>query len=187
VPGDLTIGPDGTVYMTDSAGGGVYALRPGASSLDTIAPPGTFASPQTPVLVPSGRRLIVPDYSRGLASLDLATGAVHWLEKPRDLAANGVDGLYAAWKGLVAIQNGTTPRRVLWLDTDEELSRIRGWRVLEQATPRLGEPTHGVVVGSRFYFIGNSGWDRLDVDQTLVTTRGSTTPVILRLDLTTAR
>ena len=34
--------------------------------------------------------------------------------------------------------------------------------IIERATPTLGDPTHGVVVGDAFYYIANSGWDRLD-------------------------
>ena len=32
-------------------------------------------------------------------------------------------------------------------------------QILEANTPELGEPTHGVIVGDKFYFIANSGWD----------------------------
>jgi len=38
VLGDMTIGPDGAVYVTDSVAGGVYRLRPGGAALDTLAP-----------------------------------------------------------------------------------------------------------------------------------------------------
>jgi hypothetical protein len=34
--------------------------------------------------------------------------------------------------------------------------------------PTLGDPTHGVVVGSYFYFIADSGWDSLDEHGNLV-------------------
>ena len=29
-------------------------------------------------------------------------------------------------------------------------------------TASVGDPTHGVIVGSDFYYIANSGWDTLD-------------------------
>jgi hypothetical protein len=34
--------------------------------------------------------------------------------------------------------------------------------IIERATPTLGDPTHGVVVGRYFYYIANSGWNVLD-------------------------
>ena len=42
---------------------------------------------------------------------------------------------------------------------DSTHRRIVRAEVMEANTPHLGSPTHGVVVGGDFYFIGNSGWD----------------------------
>jgi hypothetical protein len=39
--------------------------------------------------------------------------------------------------------------------------------VLEANWADLGDPTHGVVVGDDFYFIANSGWDRVDRNGTM--------------------
>jgi hypothetical protein len=55
------------------------------------------------------------------------------------------------------------------------------WRVLEQASARLGEPNHGVMVGRDFVLIGDSGWDRVGPDGRLVTPPGTRPPVLLRL------
>jgi hypothetical protein len=36
--------------------------------------------------------------------------------------------------------------------------------VIERSTSGLGDPTHGVVAGGKFYYIANSGWDRIEDD-----------------------
>ncbi len=174
------------VYVTDSVGGGVYVARPAADSLETLLAPGSLVSPQTPVLASHGARLIIPDYSRGLASLDLASGALSWLGQPDDLAAAGTDGLYAWRGGLVAIQNGVTPHRVLRLWLAPDGGRVIRWRALEQASPELGEPNHGVVDGDDLVLIGNSGWDRVGDDGTMAESGDARPPVLLRLPLTSA-
>lgn len=181
VLGDLTLGRDGTVYLTESLGGGVYRLRLGAITLDTLAPSGTFRSPQMPVLALDGRRLLIPDYPRGLAALDIASGRVAWLAKPRTLASGGIDGLYRVGRHLVAIQNGTSPHRILELTLDPGETRVESWRVLEQASEWLGEPNHGVRVRDDLYFIGNSGWDRVGDDEILKTPADARPAVLLRL------
>lgn len=183
VLGDICLGPDGTVYATDSFGGGLYRLRPGAAALDTLAPPGTFGSPQMPVVAADGRRLYVADYPRGIVAFDLASRVVATLPKPPALAATGIDGMVALRDGLVAIQNGTPPIRVLWLPLDPDGARITGWTILEQGSPELGEPNHGAVAGDALWFIGNSGWDRVGADGTLATPAGAKPPVILALPL----
>jgi hypothetical protein len=43
-------------------------------------------------------------------------------------------------------------------DRPNEIDRFD---VLEANWTGLGDPTHGVVVGDEFYFIANSGWDRV--------------------------
>jgi hypothetical protein len=183
--GDLAIGLEGAVYVTDSRDGGVYAVRPGADSLVTLLAPGALVSPQTPVLLatPAGPRLVIPDYARGLASLDPASGRLDWLATPDDLAAAGIDGLYAWRGGLVAIQNGTEPHRVLRLALDRDARAITGWTVLEQASPELGEPNHGVVVGDTLVLIGNSGWERMGDDGAMNTAAGARAPCLLTLPL----
>jgi len=182
VLGDLCLGPDGTVYVSESIGGAVYRLTPGSNTLTTLVPSGTFVSPQRPVLALDGKRLLVPDYARGIAAVTLRTGEVQWLAKPRTLASGGIDGIYALGADLIAIQNGTTPHRVLALDLDAAQTKITSWRVLEQASPDLGEPNHGVLVGRDFTFIGNSGWDRVGAADTLVTPPGTAPPVLLKLE-----
>src|SRR5262249_5854216 len=158
VLGDLTIGPDGTVYVTDSVAGGVFRLRPGSPALETLARAGTFGSPQQPAVTGDGQRLLVPDYPRGIAPLGLRGGTVRWLARPRTLACGGIDGLVRDGDRLLAIQNGTAPHRVLELSLDPAAERIVGWRVLEQASRGLGEPNHGVIVERTLMLIGNSGW-----------------------------
>jgi hypothetical protein len=128
-----------------------------------------------------GHRLLIPDYPRGLAALDLSSGRVAWLAKPRTLASGGIDGLYRAGRTLVAIQNGTTPKRVLELTLDRDETRITGWRVLERGSEWLGEPNHGTWVGRDFFFIGNSGWDRVGEDEVLQTPAGARPAVLLEL------
>jgi hypothetical protein len=127
-------------------------------------PPGTFRSPQTPALTPDGSRLFVPDYSRGIGILDLKTKSVKLLDHPPELSLAGIDGLYLAGASLIAVQNGTTPPRVIRISLDAGLTRALSWQIVEANWPGLGQPTHGVLVGRDFHFIVNSGWDQLGDD-----------------------
>ncbi len=183
VLGDLTVGPDGTVYACESLGGGIYRLRRGAAAFDTLVAPGVLRSPQGCTVSADGHRLYVADYARGIAAVRLDGGEVVWLPRPYTLSSGGIDGLVRDGQTLLAIQNGPTPKRVLALILDEAGDRIESWRVLEQGSPRLGEPNHGTVVGRDFVLIGDSGWDRVGEDGRLRTPPGARPPVLLRLPL----
>jgi hypothetical protein len=183
VLGDLTLASDGSVYLSESLGGALYRLPPGTRELELLVPPGTFRSPQGLVLAADGKRLYVADYSRGFAAVDLATHSVTWLSKPYTLSSGGCDGLYRDGDRLIAIQNGTSPHRVLELQLDASGSSITRWRVLEQASKGLGEPNHGVLVGRDLYLLGNSGWERVGDDGRLQTGADARAPGVMRLKL----
>ncbi|HLK54877.1 MAG TPA: hypothetical protein VKU42_15560 [Candidatus Angelobacter sp.] len=182
VLGDMSVTDDGTVYVTDSIGGGVYRLRgnPDTAKLEKIAD-GLF-SPQTPVLARDGKRLFVADYTLGIAVIDLvAPGKVSYLPHPENVAVVGLDGLYRSGDSLIGIQNGTEPNRILRLRLNQEQTEIIGSDVIEQATERMGDPTHAVAVDGWFYVSANVGWSKVD-DNTgkLKPEEKFTSPVLLR-------
>ena len=154
---DMTIAPAGDLYVSSSSAGAVYHLAPDGKAFSRVDTPGEFASPQTPALSADGGTLYVPDYLRGIAAIDLQTRALRWLAPAEGTALSGIDGLYVTGDAFLAVQNGTEPRRVMRVSLD-----LTKQLVLEANTPGLGEPTHGVIAGSAFYFLANTGWDRYD-------------------------
>ncbi|MGP0076573.1 MAG: SMP-30/gluconolactonase/LRE family protein [Bryobacteraceae bacterium] len=155
--GDMTISRDGEVYVSEGTHGAVLRLRPRSKQLERLDIPGEFPSPQTPALSGDEKTLYVPDYVRGIAAITLSTGAVTWMQPSDEIALNGIDGLYLFRNSFIAVQNGTTPARVVRFSLD-----LHKQQVLEANTSELGEPTHGTLVGNTFYFVANSGWDRYD-------------------------
>jgi hypothetical protein len=118
---------------------------------------GEFPSPQTPALSADEKILYVPDYVRGIAAMHLDTRKVEWLQPAPGIALSGIDGLYVHGNSFIAVQNGTTPPRVIRFSLD-----LHSQELLEANTPGLGEPTHGTFVGDDFYFLANSGWSQYD-------------------------
>lgn len=165
--GDIALGGDGAVYVSDSLTGEVWRLRPGAAALDRIVAPGMLASPQSMAATPDGRRLIIADYTSGLYAIDLANGAVSRLPVPDNASLIGTDGLIRDGDDLIAFQNGTSPQRVLRLKLDAGFTRVTGWSVLAANLPNLEEPTSGVVVGDDLVFVARSQWTDFNEDGTL--------------------
>ena len=189
VLGDMCVASDGTVYVTDSIGGGVYRLRgdPAKAKLEKIAD-GLF-SPQTPVPARDGKRLFVADYTMGVAVIDLpAPGAapkisanINYLPHPENVAAVALDGLYLSGDSLIGIQNGTEPNRILRLQLNPAHTEIVESEVIEQATERMGDPTHAVAVEGWYYVSANVGWTKVDDDTgQLKPGEKFTQPVLLR-------
>lgn len=180
--GDLVLTRQGDVIVSDGEGGGVYRLPAGGDELERIDG-GDFISPQTAALHPEDRYLFVPDYLRGIGVLDLSTRQVRWLAMEGRFALAGIDGLYFDHGRLIAVQNGTSPERVVAFNLDASLGKITSETVIERATQTLGDPTHGVVVGGRFYYIANSGWDAIDEHGELKRGVQPSAPRIMRVEL----
>jgi hypothetical protein len=164
VLGDMTVAPDGDVFVSEGITGAVYTIGRARDELETLVAPGIFISPQTPAVTPDGRRLLVADYVRGIGIVDLGSRAVTWVTHPRDVAVNGIDGLYLYGDSLLAVQNGTEPNRVIRLYLDPTLTKVLRWEPLDSSSPGLGAPTHGTILGRDFFYLANSGWDHLADD-----------------------
>lgn len=98
-------------------------------------------------------------------------------------ALNGIDGLYFQRGRLIAVQNGTSPERVAAFTLDASLSKIVAEKIVERSTDTLGDPTHGVVVDDRFYYIANSGWDLIDDHGNLKPGAKPSAPRIMQVQL----
>jgi sugar lactone lactonase YvrE len=159
--GDMALMANGDVIVSDGDGGGVYRLLSKGTVLERMDD-GDFISPQTPAVHPDGKHVFVPDYERGIGVLEIATKQVRWLSMEGRFALNGIDGLYLDRRRLIAVQNGTSPERVAVFTLDATFTRIESETIIERSTGTLGDPTHGVVIDSKFYYIANSGWDSID-------------------------
>ena len=181
--GDMALDSNGNAIVCDGQGGGVYRIGRTAQRLERIDG-GDFISPQTPAMLPDGKHALVPDYVRGIGLLDLASKAVVWLPMQAKHALNGIDGLYAVGNSLLATQNGTSPERVIRFAVNDAKTSVISEAIIERATPTLGDPTHGVVVGDYFYFIANSGWDALDDHGTLLEGKSLPKGAVRRVKIT---
>jgi sugar lactone lactonase YvrE len=159
-PADIAVATDGSVYASDPNSGAIYRARPGDAALQVLVPAGRLRSPQGLVPAADGRRLYVSDYGYGLAMVSLADGAVSRLESDAGTMLDGIDGLVGYRGGLIAVQNGTSPHRILFLTLSRDGNRIASARVIESNNPEWSEPTLGALHGEDFLYVANAQWER---------------------------
>ncbi|MDB4911521.1 MAG: hypothetical protein JWO39_2344 [Gemmatimonadetes bacterium] len=180
VLGDLVIGNDGAVYVSDGLGSGVYTLRPGRDSLALLVPRGVFRSPQTPALSSDGATLFVPDYSIGIAAVDIASGRVTWITHADSLALAGIDGMYRIGDDLIVVQNGLEPNRIMRLTLDPSMRRVVRATTLARGAG-ASSLTHAHLESGWLYFITKSGWERTADDGSMTTAVAVDAPTIMRV------
>lgn len=157
-PGDVAIGPDGAVYLSDGASGAIYVRAIGDVELERLVAPGRLRSPQGMAVSPDGSALIVADYGYGLARLDLETGALDQLAYDGPEMLDGVDALLRHGDSLIAIRNGVAPHAILSIAIDPAGRQVRSVGILERANPEWGEPTLGTIHGDTLFYIADARW-----------------------------
>ena len=151
---DIALLPDGSVAVSDSARGAVLQLTPGGQ-WRTLAAPGTFGYPNGLTYLAAAQRLIVTDL-RGLWTIDLKTGHTAAVEAPQGTFVGGIDGLYAVEGGLLAIQNGLQPHRVVRIVLADGAQRVQRVDVIASNLPELAEMTTAAVVGGQITVLAAS-------------------------------
>jgi sugar lactone lactonase YvrE len=183
--GDLAIGPNGDVFVTDSREPVLYRLRPGADSLERVTHP-LFHSLQGIAPTPDGRALYVADWSLGLLRVDLATGRVTRLADAPHSSSLGCDGIALYHGAIIAVQNGTVPQRVMRFTLDAGGLNIIRADVLDRNTAIADEPTIGAIVGDEFVYVANSQWEKYGDDGKRIDGTVLARPVLLAVPLRSA-
>jgi sugar lactone lactonase YvrE len=163
---DVAIAADGTLYATDSAGGSVFRLAPGGGRLEPVGATGRLPGANGIAVAPNGAVYVA--VSTGIARLEPATGTAARLPQPDDVVTGGVDGLYWHRDGLLGVQNGLSPGRVVRIALSDGGKRVSGVSVLQSHHhPLFDEPTTGTIARDRLIVIANSHVARHRADGTI--------------------
>ncbi|PYS74633.1 MAG: hypothetical protein DMF69_01245 [Acidobacteria bacterium] len=179
--GDLAINSKGDVFATDSVTPAIYVVRHDSNKLETFFEGAPFISPQGLDFTKDQKQLFVADYSKGIFLVDLKTRKASSIAS--DFTLLGIDGLYAYKGSLICVQNGVNPQRVIRLTLNKNLNRFDRFETIEANNPVFDEPTLGVLVKDRFYFIANSQWGAIDQSGHLAPVDKLKEPTILKLKL----
>jgi hypothetical protein len=157
VLGSVVTAPDGSVFASDSTAPTVWRLAPGASQLEAWLESDEFTSLQGLAFTAEGKTLYLADYSSGLWHIDVATKNLRLLAAPARSTLVGLDDLQLAGHTLIAVQNGTSPQRVVRIALDDR-GELKHVETLAAALSTMTDSATGCVRDGRYYFVGNSGW-----------------------------
>ncbi len=181
---DLTVAPDGAVFVNDGFHSRVWRIRPGGD-LAVFLESDLFGGTQGLAVSADGTTLYFSDY-RGLFAVNIENRRLVPISVPPDLSLNGIDGLTIFGRSLIAIQNGILPHRVLRLDFAPGGTKISKAAILEMNHPDFDEPTLGVVADGALYFSANSQGQKFLDTKHPIGPEEMREAVILRLPLSPA-
>lgn len=157
---DLVVGPDGTVYVTDSKASVIWSLAPDDEELQKAVESPVFSSLQG--LTIENRTLVVADHANGLFAVELATRNITALIPPRNVTLLGIDGIVTVAGGIVATQNGIEPQRVIRVGLSPDLNAITGVTVLAAGLPNLTDLGLLTRMNDHPTLVAGAGWDGFD-------------------------
>lgn len=150
-PGDVSAS-NGAVFVSDSLNGVVYRLS--GKTLDPLIAPGVGRSAQGTALMSNGKYLVVADYGRGIAAIDLASKARLPLPMADGKPLRGVDGLVRVGEDYYTVHNGSSPGSLIRFRIDGIKIDVT---VVHRGAP-LTDPTQLAVDGKRLLVVADAGW-----------------------------
>ncbi|HYC02032.1 MAG TPA: hypothetical protein VED40_01990 [Azospirillaceae bacterium] len=150
----------GTVVVTDSDGGAVWKVA--GETLAPLVAAGGLIYPNGVASAPDGRHAYVAHFG-GLSRVSPADGKAEPVTAPAGATLVGIDGLVPApGGGLLAVQNGFAPARLVRLSLSADGASVSKLEVLAAARPEFAVPTTVAVSGDAALLIANSQLDQLD-------------------------
>jgi hypothetical protein len=179
---DFVVMSDGGLILTDTEQGALYRLRSPDDTLELfIQPDANRLSTANGIAITPDQRTLYVAFVEGLVRVDVATKAIVPIPAPDTVSTAAIDGLYWYRGDLLAVQAIPTLARVVRYRLSGTGDRIVSASVLERGQPLINEPTTGTLVGSRFYYIANSQYGRLDERGALEPRTGPATRTVVRV------
>ena len=181
---DLTILPNGDVYVTDSDAGALYVVPARSDSVVEVLPPGTYLFPNGITQDDTGRLLFIA-HAGGIDRMGPSTRRPERLAVPDSLDVSWIDGL-AYYRGSLIAHQPSNQQRVIRLYLDGSRSAVSRSEIIERHHPRFAQPTTGEVAGDTYYYIANAQLRRFR-DGKIFPPDQLDPVLILRADLRTPR
>lgn len=162
VAGSMVPSSDGYLYVSNSSRPEIIKVNTNTKDIVKTLEISEAFNLQGITLDTSNKVLYVADYIKGIARIDMTKGhQVCWLDSP-DFLLKGIDGLnYIGRNRLLAIQNNSTPKRVVKIQLRG--ADVASVTLLDNNLATQGEPTNGKYHDTLGYlYVSNSPWPHYD-------------------------
>ncbi len=152
---DVAVTPTGEAFATNTSDGSIWRAMPGAPTMRRFLPPGSVPEANGITVSADGRTLYIAGW-HDLFRVDLERQMLTPLVAPAGITTGNFDGIYWYRGGLVGIQNGVHPGRVVRFSLDPSGTAIRSAAILERYHPLHNGVTTGAIAGDLFYYLANT-------------------------------
>ncbi|MBL4772655.1 MAG: hypothetical protein JKX98_03345 [Alcanivoracaceae bacterium] len=104
----------------------------------------------------TGNILYISDSEKGIIGIDLLNEKSFSFASSEALNLTGITDLIYDDNGLIFIQSGFSPERIMRLELNNDKTSIKNVFPIESSHPNFNSPSYGVVVNDGLYYIANS-------------------------------
>ena len=154
---DLTLDPSGNIFITETMGQSIYMIRPGSDSIELFLQLPDKHYPNGIDISGDGKSLFVALYAEPkhkYAKIIIEGKKLEFIKLPENVDT-GADGLYYYKNSLVGIIPMNENAVVQYI-LNENGNEITDHKILLADNDQLAQPTTGVIVENKFYFIATS-------------------------------
>lgn len=151
---DLVVSQSGIAFITDTETRAIYTITPERDTLDQLL---QLTGPYYPngITLSDDERFLFVSLWGEVGRLALADTTFTLLALPDSVAIHA-DGLYFYQNSLLAIQPFTPQKTLSRFRLSPDYHAVLDETVLQADHPSFNQPTTGVIVDDRFYYIANS-------------------------------
>lgn len=158
----LHVAKNGDVYVLNAFKRSILKLPVGENQLKPLLQLKEYDDVRALTTDDTGRYLYFADYAKGIYAVDLKGQGVVRLGDPDTMVLGGVEDLIYHERGLLVIQNGLQPQRVIRLKLKNP-AQIEKLIPIEAANPNFEVITNGTLTQDHLYYIASSQWSKMDM------------------------
>lgn len=161
---DLVLRGSREIFTTDTEGHHVYRFDRASHTFTDMKLYRPVFYPNGITLSGDGNLLFIADML-GVIRVDLLSNESEDVDPGAHNTLCGIDGLYWNKGEFLGVQYGTGAYRVMRWQLSPDGRKVTASEILEHRTDLVSDPTTGVVLGDKFYFIANTGIYNLEEDK----------------------
>lgn len=179
---DVVVTSTGDAYATNTVDGSVWRTMDGREQMRPFLPAGT-APQANGIALDATRGTLFVAAAHEIVRVELATGRRSRLVNGTTHPLGSFDGLYWWNGGLVGVQNGVHPGRIVRLTLDEAATTVTAADILERYHPQANGVTTAALDGDALFYIVNTQSRAFRADGTPIDRRLLTDILVARLPL----
>lgn len=146
----------GDLYLVESVRNLVLKLPKGEESFQISFETKAYKNLNRMASDETGKILYLSDDKEGIIILNLDQNEVYTISNDVSLNLTNISDLIFDDNGLIIIQNGFKPERIMRLQLNKNKFVVEHAFPIEVANPKFNHPTYGVVIEEGLFYIANS-------------------------------